>query len=64
MRVSIDMDLCQGHGVCVTEAPRVFQLDEDGVVMLLLEEPPEELRGGVADALRYCPTGAISLTEA
>ena len=26
MRVSVDLDLCQGHGVCESEAPSVFEL--------------------------------------
>jgi ferredoxin len=63
MRVRVDADLCQGHGVCVSEAPAVFQLEDDGPVTILLESPPAELRAKIADALRYCPTGAISLEE-
>jgi len=63
MKVRIDFDLCQGHGVCMNEAPEVFQVGKDGQVTLLLEEPPEVLRAKVANALRYCPTGAISLED-
>jgi ferredoxin len=63
VKILIDRDLCQGHGVCVTEAPDVFRLDEEGSLAVLLEEPPEEHRDAVANALRYCPTGAISLEE-
>ena len=63
MRVRVDADLCQGHGVCVNEAPEVFRLDVDGPVTVLLEEIPEAQRAKVGDALRYCPTGAISLED-
>jgi len=63
MKVRIDFDLCQGHGVCMNEAPEVFRVGKDGQVTLLLEEPPEALRAKVANALRYCPTGAISLED-
>ena len=45
------------------EAPDVFQVGADEAVTILLEHPPEEHRAAVADALRYCPTGAISLEE-
>ena len=31
-RVEVDDDLCQGHGVCETEAPDVFAVSKDGVV--------------------------------
>jgi ferredoxin len=61
--VRIDVDLCQGHGVCMNEAPEVFRLEKDGHVTILIEEPPETLRAKVANALRYCPTGAISLED-
>ena len=63
MRVRVDVDLCQGHGVCVNEAPDVFQLEGDGPVSIRVLEPPEELRAQLACALRYCPTGAIALED-
>ena len=63
MRVRVDIDLCQGHGVCVNEALEVFQLEGDGPVSILLEEAPESLRAKLADALRYCPTGAIAVED-
>lgn len=62
MKVVVDPDLCQGHGDCVMEAPEVFALNGDGPVRVLLDEPPVKLHGKVADALRYCPTGAISIS--
>ena len=63
MRVAIDGDICEGHGLCLGEAPEVFQLAEDGSGTVLIDEPPERLRGQVADALRTCPTGAISISD-
>ena len=63
MRVRLDVDLCQGHGVCVSEAPEVFELEGDGPVTIHLQEPPDALRTQVANALRYCPTGAIALED-
>ena len=63
MRISIDLDLCQGHGVCANEAPELFEIDADGRATLLLEDPLEELRSKAANALRYCPTGAISIAD-
>jgi ferredoxin len=63
MKVRVDLDLCQGHGVCMTEAPEVFRVEGDGPVEILMAEPDEGLRAKVADALRYCPTSAISLED-
>lgn len=45
------------------EAPQVFRVADDGHVTILIEEPPGALRGEVADAVRYCPTGAISVED-
>ena len=63
MRVRVDLDLCQGHGVCANEAPEVFRVSPGETVEVLLEEPPESMRSQLADALRYCPTGAISIED-
>ncbi len=59
MRIRVDRDLCQGHGVCREEAPEVFDVDADGQVEVLREEPPESLREQVALAIQYCPTRAL-----
>jgi sterol 14-demethylase len=64
LRLRVDWDLCQGHGVCAGEAPEVFRVDPaTGRVELLLERPPEALRARVEKAVRYCPTRALSLAE-
>jgi len=63
-RICIDRDLCQGHGVCVSEAPDVFALDRaEQKVVLLDERPAPALRGAVELAVEHCPTRAISIEE-
>ena len=48
MKIKLDLDLCQGHSVCMGECPEVFDVveQEDGypIVTLKVEEPGEELR--------------------
>lgn len=62
MKVHVDYELCEGHGECVIAAPDVFDLDEDGrKVVLLREDPPEELREQVRDAVMMCPIAALQL---
>lgn len=61
MRILVDFDLCRGHGACEGEAPEVFELDDDGKLMVLQEEPPEELREKVELARKHCPTMAITI---
>ena len=64
MRVKVDIDLCQGHGVCVQEAPEVFDLDpQTQQVVVRQESPPEAARGAVKAAVKYCPTFALSLED-
>ena len=63
MKIRIDWDLCQGHANCMGDAPEVFSVDDDGKLTVLLEEPPEALRDKVQSAVRYCPTGAISVVD-
>lgn len=63
MRIKVDFDLCQGHANCMGEAPEVFEVDDDGFLTVLQEEPPERLREQVELAVKYCPTGALSLED-
>lgn len=64
MRVSVDRDLCQGHGVCESEAPSVFELAKGATTVTILDETPgEEQRLEVEAAVRYCPTSALRISE-
>ena len=67
MKVVIDLALCQGHSVCLSEAPEVFDVveEDDGYpqVRVLLENPPEELREKVMKAARFCPNHVITVLE-
>jgi ferredoxin len=63
MRVVVDRGLCRGHGVCMEEAPSVFEVSRAGKLTLLLEQPPPELRAKVEAAIKYCPTEALGLLD-
>jgi ferredoxin len=63
MRIVVDFGLCKGHAVCMGEAPAVFEVSRGGELTVLLENPPEEMRAKVEAAVKYCPTGALSLQE-
>ncbi|GAA3834609.1 ferredoxin [Streptomyces phyllanthi] len=64
MRVELDEPKCVASGQCVMASPDVFdQRDEDGVAILLEEEPGEELLDDVREAVAICPAAAIRLVE-
>jgi ferredoxin len=61
MKVHVDFDLCESNALCMAAAPEVFEVREDDFLYILDENPPEELRGKVEEAVRACPKAAISL---
>jgi len=64
MRINIDRDLCQGHGVCESEAPEVFAVAPKATTVTVLNENPDKsLRPQIMAAVKYCPTHAISISE-
>jgi ferredoxin len=63
MRVVVDFDKCKSNALCVAAAPEVFEVRDDNFLYVLQEEPGDELRAKVEEAVRVCPTQAISLTD-
>jgi ferredoxin len=64
VKIQVDLDLCQGHGVCAGEARDVFALDAaTSKVVVLVETPSEAMRARVAAAVKYCPTRALRVVE-
>ena len=63
MRVVVDYDLCESDALCMGVAPEVFEVRDDDNLYLLTENPPEELRDKVEQAVRLCPKAAISIQD-
>ena len=63
VKVVVDFDECASNAVCMGIVPEVFEVRDDGYLYILNENPPEELRGKLREAVLSCPTGAISLAE-
>ncbi|ASR35693.1 ferredoxin [Prauserella marina] len=57
--VKADPGLCQGYANCVVAADDVFDLDDDGVVVVLRDEVEESEKDRVTDAARSCPVSAL-----
>lgn len=63
MKVVVDFDLCESNAICMGIVPEVFEVREDDFLYVLQENPPEELRERVEEAVRSCPRAAIRLEE-
>jgi ferredoxin len=63
MKITVDLRRCTANGVCMSEAPDVF-LVEDGAGLKILEpEPGEGQREVVENAVAMCPTMALQLEQ-
>lgn len=62
MKVVVDLDTCDGNGVCMSICHEVFDVREDGL-HVLQEEPPEDLRQQLVGAEVSCPTQAIRIKD-
>ncbi|WP_414686963.1 ferredoxin [Mycobacterium sp.] len=60
--MAVDADRCEGHGRCYTLAPEIFDADEVGHAIVLVEDVSGERQAQAADAERNCPEAAITLS--
>ena len=65
MRLTIDAEMCTGHGRCYTLAPQLLSDDEEGFVTERGQtiEVPTGLEDAARDAAMSCPEGAITIDE-
>jgi ferredoxin len=61
MRVVVDFDRCQSNALCMSAAPDIFEVRDDGFLYVLVEEPGDEQRAAIESARELCPTQAISV---
>ena len=62
-RIEVDRDRCVGSGACEALAPEVFEVDDDGALLVHRPEPAEDELPEVRDAASACPARALSLLE-
>jgi ferredoxin len=61
LEISIDRDVCMGSGNCSFWAPGVFDLDDDGIAVVL--DPNGAPEEKVVLAAQGCPTQAIRVLK-
>ena len=63
MKVCVDPTLCNGCGPCVDICPEVFELDQDGIAVVKIDQIPADLEEACQEAADNCPTEAIAIEE-
>jgi len=63
MRIDVDWDACEGHGLCEDAAPKVFSVDDDGNLTYFFDgdEVPAEHENAARNAVGVCPVIALRL---
>lgn len=61
MRIQVDYDRCEGHGLCEDVAPDLFRIDEEGDLLTLFDgdQVPQGHEEGAVRAIRACPLSAL-----
>jgi ferredoxin len=63
MKITVDHQLCQGHGQCAEGAGDLFEIRDDGFAYPLRDAVSAEEIGLAKQAALRCPADAISLSE-
>lgn len=61
MRISVDRSRCTGLGICESLSPEVFEIDDEGSLVLRAETISDEQLDVVEQAVDGCPTEALRL---
>ncbi len=59
MKATIDRSGCIGCGLCPSICPEVFQMADDGLAEVIVDEIPENVEGSAGEAQEACPVSVI-----
>jgi ferredoxin len=59
VKIAADRDVCIQAGNCVMAADTLFDQDDDGVVMVLVDEVPDDEEDRAREAVKLCPSQAL-----
>jgi len=63
MKVKADREVCIQAGNCVMVADSLFDQDDDGFVMVLVDEVPGDEEDRAREAVKMCPSQALQIVE-
>ncbi len=62
-RIAVDRERCVGSGTCEMLAADLFEVGDDGIVVVLRPELRSDDVEPAEDAVRACPTQALDLVD-
>jgi ferredoxin len=61
MKVVVDFVKCTGLGICESMAPDIFEVNDDGALVLIKEDITDDELQAVEEAVAGCPTEALRI---
>ncbi len=63
MKAIVDRDTCIGCSLCAEICPAVFQMDDEELAYVIVDEIPEEEESSAQEAADSCPVEAITIED-
>lgn len=63
VKIAADRDVCIQAGNCVMAADTLFDQDDDGIVMVLVDEVPDDEEDHAREAVKLCPSQALRVVS-
>jgi ferredoxin len=63
MKVAVDQNACIGCGLCASDCPDVFSMNDDNIAVAITSLVPAEHKQSCALAAQNCPVEAIKLSD-
>ncbi|PXX05543.1 ferredoxin [Mycolicibacterium moriokaense] len=63
MKIAADRDVCISAGNCVMAADAIFDQDDDGIVVVLVDEVPVAEVEHAREAVKLCPSQALRMAD-
>jgi ferredoxin len=63
MKAKVIADQCIGDGICADTCPEVFEMGDDGLAHVIVDEVPADAEATCREAAEACPTEAIEISE-
>ncbi|MDR0993623.1 MAG: ferredoxin [Verrucomicrobiota bacterium] len=61
MKASVDQSICTGCSLCPDIDPAVFEIGDDGLAKVKVDEVPADAEDATQEAADSCPVSAITV---